>query len=183
MPFKIVRNDLTKMRADAIVNTANPEPLCAGGTDNAVYEAAGREKLLAERAKIGRMKAGEAALTPAFALDAKYIIHTVGPIWQGGQCGEARQIRLCYENSLRLALEYGCESIAFPLISTGVYGFPKNEALQIALSVFRDFLSEKDMLIYLVVFDRESFALSGKLFADIDSYIDENYVDEHIAAE
>lgn len=183
MPFKIVRNDITKMRADAIVNTANPEPICAGGTDNAIYQAAGMEQLLAERVKIGSMKAGEAAITPAFALDAKYIIHTVGPIWQGGQCEEARHIRLCYENSLKLALEYDCESIAFPLISTGVYGFPKNEALHIALSVIRNFLSKKDMLIYLVVFDRESLELSGKLFADIDSYIDENYVAEQTIAE
>lgn len=183
MPFKIVRNDITKMRADAIVNTANPEPVCASGTDSAVYQAAGMEELLAERAKIGRLKAGEAAITPAFSLDAKYIIHTVGPIWQGGQCEEARQVRLCYENSLKLALEYGCESIAFPLISTGIYGFPKNEALQIALSVIRDFLSREDMLVYLVVFDKESFAISGKLFTDIDSYIDEKYVAAQTAAE
>lgn len=175
MPFKIVRNDITKMKTDAIVNTANPNPCYGGGTDTAIYQAAGAERLLAERLKIGKIRVGQSAITPAFALNAKYIIHTVGPAWQGGRHGEARKIKLCYRNSLKLAKKHGCESIAFPLISTGAYGFPKDRALEIALSEFGRFLAREDMLIYLVVFDSESFTLSGRLFADIDSYIDERY--------
>lgn len=176
MPFQIVRNNITAMKADAIVNTANPEAAYANGTDIAVYKAAGAERLLAARREIGFIATGEAAMTPAFALNAKYIIHTVGPVWQGGTQGESDMMRLCYENSLRLALEHGCESIVFPLISTGTYGFPKEEALLTAISAIRDFLSKEEMTVYLAVFDRESFELSEKLFADMDSYIDENYV-------
>ncbi|MBD5459526.1 MAG: hypothetical protein HDR26_01095 [Lachnospiraceae bacterium] len=178
MPFQIVRNDITKMKADAIVNTANPKPVYEGGTDQAIYEAAGAEKLLARRRKIGDIEPGEAAVTPAFALDAKYIIHTVGPVWQGGGRGEADCLRKCYEHSLHLARRHRCRSIAFPLIASGVYGYPKEEALRIALSVIREFLSKEDMMIYLVVFDQESFELSGTLFADIKTYIDENYAAE-----
>ena len=176
MAFQIIRNDITKVSADAIVNTANPEPVYACGTDGAIYATAGAKALLAEREKIGNIAVGQAALTPAFALDAKYIIHTVGPVWQDGLHGEREALRSCYENSLRLAKESGCESIAFPLLATGVYGFPKAEALQIAISVFRAFLAESEMKILLVVFDTESFALSGKIFEGIDSYIDEKYV-------
>lgn len=183
MPFQIIRNDITKVKADAIVNTANPEPIFSDGTDGALYKAAGEEKLLAERKKIGRISVGGAALTPAFGLDAEYIIHTVGPVWQGGDHGEADAVRLCYRNSLRLAREHGCESIAFPLISTGTYGFPKEEALQIALAEISDFLMREDMLVWLVVFDSESFGLSEKLFAEIDSYIDEHYVADRTAEE
>lgn len=183
MPFQIVRNDITSMKADAVVNTANPEAAYARGTDAAVYQAAGAEKLLAARRKAGFIATGEAAITSAFLLDAKYIIHTVGPVWQGGLHGESDMLRLCYKNSLHLALEHGCESIAFPLISTGTYGFPKEEALLTALSAIRDFLSEEEMTVYLAVFDRESFELSGKLFTDIDSYIDENYVSEKLSHE
>ncbi|HBA50310.1 MAG TPA: hypothetical protein DCZ91_21460 [Lachnospiraceae bacterium] len=125
MPFQIIRNDITNVRADAIVNTANPEPVFSRGTDSALYRAAGEEALLAERKKIGRIPAGGAAVTPAFGLDARYIIYTVGPVWQGGGQGEADVLRHCYRNSLRLARDQGCESIAFPLISTGIYGFPR----------------------------------------------------------
>lgn len=183
MPFQIIRNDITKVKADAIVNTANPEPVFSDGTDGALYRAAGEEKLPAERKKIGRIPVGGAALTPAFGLDAEYIIHTVGPVWQGGGHGEADAVRRCYRNSLRLAQEHGCESIAFPLISTGIYGFPKEEALQIALAEISDFLMREDMLVWLVVFDSESFGLSEKLFAEIDSYIDEYYVADRTAEE
>lgn len=183
MPFQIIRNDITKVKADAIVNTANPEPVFSGGTDGALYRAAGEEKLLAERKKIGRIPVGGAAVTPAFGLDAEYIIHTVGPVWKGGGYGEADAVRSCYRNSLRLARELGCESIAFPLISTGTYGFPKEEALRIALSETGDFLAKEDMLVWLVVFDSESFGLSEKLFAEIDSYIDEHYVADRTAEE
>ncbi len=183
MAFKIVRNDITKVAADAIVNTANPDPVYAAGVDGAIYAAAGAEALLAEREKIGEMNVGQAAVTPAFALDAKYIIHTVGPAWVDGKHGEFDDLRRCYENSLKLAKERDCESIAFPLIATGVYGFPKAEALRIAISVFSDFLMKTDMEIILVVFDKESFVLSDKVFSDVDSYIDENYASEQIREE
>ena len=178
MAFKIIRNDITKVKADAIVNTANPEPICAGGTDSAVYNAAGKEELLKERQKIGKMEVGEAKSTPAFNLPAKYIIHTVGPIWDDGKNGELENLRKCYDNCLNLSAELECKSIAFPLISTGVYGFPKDEALKIAVSAFSEFLLKKDMEIILVVFDSESFVLSGKLYSGIDEFIDENYVSE-----
>ena len=183
MAFQIIRDDITLVSADAIVNTANPEPKYAGGTDAAIYEAAGSEELLAERRKIGNIAQGQAIETPAFSLDAKYIIHTVGPAWDGGNHGERETVRACYENSLFLAEKLGCESIAFPLIATGVYGFPKDEALQIAISVFSEFLLHSDMEITLVVFDKESFVLTGKVFSDVDAYIDENYVDEMLDEE
>ena len=183
MSFNIVRNDITKVSADAIVNTANPRPVYAGGTDAAIYAAAGAEVLLAERQKIGDIAVGHAAVTSAYALNAKYIIHTVGPEWIDGMHGEREAVRSCYENSLRLAKELGCESIAFPLIATGVYGFPKDEALKIAVSVFSKFLSGEDMEITLVVFDKESFVLSDKVFSGVDEYIDDNYVDNTLDAE
>ena len=178
MPFKIVRNDITKMNVDAVVNTSNPLPIYADGSDTAVYKTAGAERLLKEREKIGIIETGQAAVTPAFDLPAKYIIHTVGPVYWNGESGEAEQLYSCYEKSLKLASEYGCESIAFPLISTGTYGYPKNEAMQIALAAISKFLTQKEMMVYLTVFDEESFSVSKKLFADIDSYIDENYVQD-----
>lgn len=133
MPFVIVRNNIVKVKADAIVNSANPLPVYGSGTDRAVYEAAGKEKLLEERKKIGTLLPGQAAATPAFALNAKYIIHTVGPLWAGGEQGEYEDLTACYRNSLELAKSLKCKSIAFPLISTGVYGFPKDKALRIAI--------------------------------------------------
>ena len=176
MPFKIIRNDITKVRADVIVNTANPKPIYASGTDLAVYQAAGADDLLAERKKIGYIERGDIAVTDAYALNAKYIIHTVGPVWVDGKHREFEILENCYEKSLQKALELGCGSIAFPLISTGVYGFPKDKALQIAVSVFSRFLLENDMQIILVVFDKKSFQLSGQLVGEIDSFIDANYI-------
>ena len=178
MPFKIVRNDITKVKADVIVNTANPNPICASGTDLAIYEAAGKEQLLAERAGIGKIARGDIAVTGAYNLKAKYIIHTVGPVWTDGKHHEFEILENCYRKSLQKALKLECESIAFPLISTGVYGFPKNKALQIAVSVFSQFLTEDEMEIILVVFDKRSFQLSAQIVGDIDSYICANYVRE-----
>ena len=176
MPFQIIRNDITKVKADAIVNTANPRPVIGSGTDSAIYAAAGEDQLLAERKKIGEIAPGFAASTPAFNLDAKYIIHTVGPAWIDGSHGERETLRSCYEQSLALAAELACESIAFPMIATGVYGFPKDEALNIALSEVGKFLLTHEMKVILVVFDRKALELSEKLVGGITEYIDEHAV-------
>ena len=177
MPFEIVRNDITNMHVDAIVNTANPRPVIGSGTDSMIHEKAGSE-LLAARQKIGDINRGCAAITPAFNLHAKYVIHTVGPVWLDGEHNESVQLYNCYSNSLKLAVENKCKSIAFPLISTGNYGFPKDLALQIAIAVFSSFLLEHEMQIYLVVFDNVAYKLSEKLFHGVASYIDEHFVDE-----
>ena len=176
MPFEILRNDITKMKADAIVNTANPEPIVGSGVDSMLHQAAGPELLRARQA-IGPIAVGEAAVTEAFALHARFVIHTVGPVWQGGGCGEEALLRRCYDNALRLAAERKCRSIAFPLISSGNYGFPKDKALQVAIAAFSAFLLENDMQIYLVVFDRTAYRLSEQLFQGVASYIDQHYVD------
>ncbi|MCR4760084.1 MAG: macro domain-containing protein [Oscillospiraceae bacterium] len=176
MPFQIIRNDITRVSADVIVNTANPKPEYGSGTDGAVYAAAGADRLLEARKKIGEIEPGQAVSTPAFALSAKYIIHTVGPAWLDGLQGEKDILRACYENTLALAAELKAESIAFPLIATGVYGFPKDEALNIALSEIGKFLLTHDMQVILVVFGREAFALSEKLVGSIDAYLDEHQV-------
>ena len=173
MAFAIIRNDITKVAADAVVNTANPKPVVGGGTDTAVYRAAGKRRLLAERKKIGDIAPGQAVSTPAFRLSAKHIIHTVGPVWQGGGSGERDVLRACYANALALAEDLGCESVAFPLIATGAYGFPKDEALQIALSEIGRFLLTHEMKVILVVFDAQSFALSAALTDDIEQFIDD----------
>ena len=182
MPFEIVRNDIVNMGVDAIVNTANPRPVIGSGTDAGIHAKAGPRLLLA-RQKIGNISVGCSAITPAFDLQAKYVIHTVGPVWQGGSAEEAALLRSCYDSALRLAREYDCKSIAFPLISTGNYGFPKDKALQIAISAFSAFLLEEEMRIYLVVFDQNAYKLSEKLFCGIESYIDEHYVEKTAARE
>ena len=176
MPLEIIRNDITRVRADAIVNTANPKVAIGAGTDAAVYKAAGKEQLLAARAEIGELRPGEAAVTPAFGLDARYIIHTVGPAWRGGDKGEIETVAECYRNSLGKAKELGCESVAFPLLSAGTYGFPKDVALKTAVSEISSFLFANDMTVYLVVYNREAFEVSGKVFSDIRSYIEEKDV-------
>ena len=176
MPFTIVRNDITNMQVDAIVNTANPRPVIGSGCDAGIHKKAGPQ-LLAARKQIGNIGVGESAATPAFDLDAKYVFHTVGPVWQDGQHGEAILLQQCYESALQLAIAHRCESIAFPLLATGNYGFPKDLALQIALKVFSSFLLQHEMQIYLVVFNREAFALSEKLFRSVESYIDEHYIE------
>ena len=176
MPFQIIRSDITKVKADVIVNTANPRPVIGSGTDSAIYLAAGEDALLAERKKIGDIAPGQAAATPAFALSANHIIHTVGPAWVDGKHHEREILRSCYANSLALAAELDARSIAFPLIATGVYGFPKDEALSIAMAEIGGFLLTHDMKVILVVFDRKAFELSGQLVGQIDEYIDEHGV-------
>ncbi|MCQ2452961.1 MAG: macro domain-containing protein [Clostridia bacterium] len=183
MPFQIIRNDITKVKADVIVNTANPEPVYAGGTDRAVYEAAGAEALLAERKKIGAIERGEIAVTDAFGLKARYIIHAVGPVWKDGKSGEFDVLASCYRKSLSKAFELGCGSIAFPLMATGVYGFPKDQALQIAIREISSFLLGHELVVYLVVFDRASFELSGKVFENVAALIDDASVRKQHAFE
>ena len=182
MPFEIVRNDIVNMKVDAIVNTANPRPIIGAGTDKAVHDKAGARLLLA-RKEIGNIAVGEAAITPAFDLDANYVIHTAGPIWKDGRSGEEDLLASCFRNSLGIAKKKACESIAFPLISTGSYGFPKPLALQIAVREISSFLMENEMQVYLVVFEKQSFELSEKLFKSVSSYIDANYVSDKMNLE
>ena len=176
MPFSIIRNDITRVKADAIVDTANPDVAIGDGVDAAIYKAAGEEKLLAARKEIGVLEPGEVGITPAFDLDAKYIIHASGPWWKGGDKGEAELLRKCYDKSLLLAAEKGCESIAFPLLATGTYGFPKELGIQIAVDAFTAFLLDHEMEITLVVFGEYAYHVSGKIFDDVKSFIDEEYV-------
>lgn len=172
MPFQIIRNDITKVEADIIVNTANPNPRIGSGTDYAIYNAASKDRLLAERMKIGVIKRGNIAVTSAFNLKAKYIIHAVGSGWVDGNHNEIDIVRSCYAKSLAKAVELSANSIAFPLISSGNYGFPKQLALDIALSEIGKFLLLNDMQVFLVVFELTSFELSLKLTNNIDEYID-----------
>ena len=182
MPFEIVRNDIVRIHADAIVNTANPDPVIGGGTDAGIHAAAGPELLKARR-QIGPIAVGEAAITPGFRLPAKYVIHTVGPQWRGGGAGEEQLLEKCYRSCLELAVKQGCESIAFPLISAGTYGFPRDRALQCAVRAISAFLMEQELQILLVVFNREAFRLSEQLFRDVRSYIDEHYVEQTLRVE
>ncbi|MBQ6967182.1 MAG: macro domain-containing protein [Lachnospiraceae bacterium] len=178
MPFQIVRNDITKMQVDAIVNTANPFPGYGAGIDTAVYEAAGVEELLARRHEIGTVEPGTSFITEGYRLPAKYIIHTVGTAWHGGEEGEEAVLRNCYRSVFALAVENDIESLAIPLLASGCYGFPKGIALRIALSEIENFMSDHDPELYLVVFDEKSFSLTSELYGDIDSYISDNYVEE-----
>lgn len=179
MAFKIVRNDITKMNTEAIVNTASDHAAVGSGCDSAVYKAAGVDELLAYRKeKIGFVPEGEVFLTPGFALSAKYIIHAVSPLYRDGKEGEEEKLRSCYRKSLLLAKEKGIRSIAFPLISTGGFGYPKEEGMRIAVDEIHAFLLNNEMDIYLVVFDDRATSLGGKIYPDLEEYIDRNYVKE-----
>ena len=175
MPFEIVRNDIVNMQVDAIVNTVSRKPGIGYGVDAGIHKKAGPE-LLSAREQVGFIEVGHAAITPGFALDAQYVIHTVGPVWRDGNHHKEQLLRKCYENALMLAAEHHCESIAFPLLSAGNNGFPKPLALQTAINAISSFLMEHEMQIYLVVFNRNAVALSEKLFRSVQSYIDENYI-------
>ncbi len=182
MPFEIIRNDITQVRADAIVNTANPYPVVGAGTDSAIHRAAG-PKLLAAREMIGEIPVGCSAETLAYDLPAKYVLHTVSPAWIDGAHGEETLLRRAYDAALELADRLRCRSVAFPLLSAGSYGFPRERALSVALGAFTDFLLTHDVRIILVVFGQDTFSLAHGLFGDLKSYIDDHYVAEAEKAE
>jgi O-acetyl-ADP-ribose deacetylase (regulator of RNase III)/transcriptional regulator with XRE-family HTH domain len=180
MPFTIVRQDITKMQVDAIVNAANTDLQMGGGVCGAIFKAAGAAQLQAACDKLAPIKTGEAVITSGFDLPAKFVIHAAGPVYRYQNAEQSEKLlRSAYMESLRLAIENNCESIAFPLISSGIYGYPKDEALQVATAAIQDFLINNDIDITLVVFDKSAFTVSRELLDAVESYIDEHYVDTH----
>ena len=169
MPFLMIRNDITKVAAEAIVNPANRNLLQGSGTSRAIYQAAGEQELTASCKAIGRCDLGRAVCTPAFGLSAKYIFHAVCPAWHGGFFGEAKQLAGAYHSALELAAEYHCESVAFPLLSSGNYGYPKEQAFRIAVDTITQYVMEHDLTVYLVLYDRDSLAVSRKRFASVEA--------------
>lgn len=182
MPLQIVRNDITRMQVDVIVNAANKHLSSGSGVSGAIHQAAGPQ-LRMDCMQLGGCPTGDAVLTPAYQLPCKYVIHAVGPIWQGGNQGEPSALRSCYLRALQLCVQHHCSSIAFPLISTGAYGYPKRLALKIATETITDFLlhshQDYDLTVYLVMFTKESLQVGSQLFANIRQYIDDSYVDAH----
>lgn len=178
MPFKIIRNDITKMKTQAIVNAANKELQRGGGVCGAIFKAAGSAELQEECNSISKPQVGGAVITEGYKLDAEKIIHAVGPIWRGGNHNEEKLLYNAYKSSLDLALENDIKSISFPLISSGIYGYPKDQALRVAISAISDFLLKNDMEVYLVVFGKDTVVLSEKLFSKIEKYIDDNYIEK-----
>ncbi len=183
MPFTIVRQDITKMKVDAIVNAANTGLRMGGGVCGAIFHAAGERELQAACDPLVPVRVGEAAITPGFGLSARYVIHAVGPVyhfWNRKSCREL--LALAYQSALKLAAENGCESIAFPLISSGIYGYPKEKALMVARQSIEQFLKTHDMDVYLAVLDPAAFQVSKALLSRVESYIDEHYVKAHTFA-
>ena len=180
MPLTIIRQDITKMKVDAIVNAANTALQMGGGVCGSIFQAAGPRQLQAACDKLSPIKTGGAAITPGFRLPAKYVIHTAGPVYSRQNSEQSRTLlHSAYTESLNLAVENGCESIAFPLISSGIYGYPKDEALEVARLSIEEFLQDHDMDVYLTVFDKSSFLISRTLLGRVESYIDQHYVDAH----
>ena len=179
MPLHIIRQDITKMDCDAVVNPTNIYLTPDGGTDLAIHTAAGPELLKYCKKQMGMVQVGGAKISPSFNLPCKYVIHTVGPVWKGGNNNEKDKLISCYRESLELAAINGCSSIAFPLISSGTYGYPKDQVLKIAIDVISDFLFTSEMTVYLVVYDKKAYEFSNQLFSDIASFIDDNYYEEH----
>lgn len=176
MPLQIIRQDITKVVCDAIVNPSNERLIPGGGVDEAIHKAAGHELLDSCRI-IGECPTGQARITPGFDLPCKYVIHTAGPIWRGGGEHEKEKLESCYREAMKLALINGCESIAFPLISSGVYGYPKDKVLKLAVNVISEYLMDNELMVYVVVFDKTSYEFSAKLFSDIKEFIDDGYAD------
>jgi O-acetyl-ADP-ribose deacetylase (regulator of RNase III) len=180
MPFNIIRADITTLKVDAIVNAANTDLAMGGGVCGAIFNAAGVRELQAACDKLAPIKTGEAVITPGFKLPAKYVIHAAGPVYHRYTPNESeRLLRAAYTNSLKCAVENKCESIAFPLISSGIYGYPKDEALRVATAAIQDFLGDYDITVTLAVFDKAAFTVGAGLLGEVESYIDEHYVEEH----